>query len=145
MQTSAQKHYALNRLEINAKNNAHQKSRRYAENNGFMLRSQAARHLDITVQQLTNVEKSVNSNGQVHVYMDEKGKTYYTEDGIENWLVRNREFYNGLKKRTLNLVSFSEDFMSIVEFMRVNSNLSEEMIQLRTLKEKQDLYARYAA
>lgn len=143
-QTAAQKHYGKHKAEISAKNNSHNAARLYAKKHGYLMRSQAATLLDITTQQLSNVEKSVNSNGNVYVYMDEKGKTFYTEQGIESWKHQNKAFYAALKKRTTNLIAFSESFMMIVKFTQQNNQLSSETTKIRVEKEKESLWLRYA-
>ena len=143
-QTANKKHYEKNKQPICIKNACHQANRRFAEKHGYMTRSQAAVYLYITAQQIANIIKSVNAVGNICAYTNETGTTFFTKDGLEEWMALNKAYYAGLKKTSAPTMTFSENFMLTVGFMRANASLANETTQLVRLKEKAFLYQRYA-
>jgi len=143
-QTSAQKHYQLHKKEICAKNASHQAARRFAEANGLMTRSQAACYLDITDQQLTNIESSINNIGNVRclLYLN---RSFYTIESIEAWKLANKEYFANIKKLSdpEQLVA-SPMFEMIINFMRDNAELSIITAKYRKAQDLKSLKSRYA-
>ena len=143
-QSASKKHYEKNKQAIRVKNASHIANRRFAEKNGYLTRTQAAVYLNITAHQIANIIKSKNAVGNICAYTNETGTTFFTEDGLEEWMALNKNYYAGLKKTSAPTMTFSENFMLIVGFMRANAKLANETTQLVKLKEKAFLYQRYA-
>jgi hypothetical protein len=143
-QTSAQKHYQLHKKEISAKNASHQAARRYAEANGLMTRSQAACYLDITTQQLTNIESSIRNIGNVWGLLD-LNHSFYTIESIEAWKLANKEYFANIKKLSGPEPLWTMPMLEmIINFMRDNAELSIITAKYRKAQELKSLESRYA-
>jgi len=144
-QTANKKHYEKNKQAICIKNACHQANRRFAEKHGYMTRSQAAVYLDITAHQIANIIKSKNAVGSICAYTNETGTTFFTEDGLEEWMALNKAYYAGLKKTSAPTMTFSENFMLINGYMLANTSLANETAKLLKFKERALLYQRHAS
>ena len=143
-QRANKKHYEKNKQAIRVKNAGHIANRRFAEKNGYITRTQAAVYLNITAHQIANIIKSKNAVGSICAYTNEMGITFFTENGLEEWMALNKAYYAGLKKLEAPTITFSKSFMLIVEYMRANAGLYIKTAKLLKLKEKELLYKRYA-
>ncbi len=143
-QTSAQKHYQLHKKEISAKNASHQAARRYAEANGLMTRSQAARYLDITVEQLRNIDLSTRNIGSVWS-LQHLNHSFYTVESIEAWKLANKEYFANIKKLSVPEPLWTMPMLEmIINFMRDNAELSIITAKYRKAQELKSLESRYA-